>query len=206
MEEHNTRMTPQDELISLIIYCANFAAEKHSRQRRCNKEQTPYINHPIGVANILVQEGEVFDPDVIAAALLHDTVEDTETTFEEIEKYFGEKIRKIIEEVTDDKSLPKQERKQLQIEHAAKSSQEAKLVKLADILYNLRDLEKETPVGWTSERVHEYFEWAESVVNGLRGTNGIIEDYLDEIFYNHAVMEEQNKKDKYHDNESDKKS
>lgn len=106
----------------------------------------------------MVQEGDIYDPDVIVAALLHDTVEDTETTFEEIEKHFGQKTRKIVEEVTDDKSLPKQERKRLQIVHAPKSSREAKLVKLADKLYNLRDLEKETPVGWSSERVDEYFK------------------------------------------------
>lgn len=89
---------------------------------------------------------------------MHDTVEDTDTTFEEIENYFGEEVEKIVKEVTDDKTLPKLERKRLQIVHAPNSSYKAKLVKLADKLYNLRDLEKETPVGWSSERVHEYFK------------------------------------------------
>lgn len=105
-----------------------------------------------------MEEGDVYDPSVIVAALLHDTVEDTDTTFEEIEEHFGAKVRKIVEEVTDDKSLPKQERKQLQIDHAPNSSPEAKLVKLADKLYNLRDLEKEIPEGWSIERTNEYFK------------------------------------------------
>jgi (p)ppGpp synthase/HD superfamily hydrolase len=112
----------------------------------------------LGVANILIHEAEIYDPIVIMSALLHDTVEDTDTTFEEIENHFGKNVSKIVEEVTDDKNLPKQERKRLQIIRAACSSHEAKLVKLADKLYNLRDLEKETPVGWTTERVNEYFK------------------------------------------------
>lgn len=106
----------------------------------------------------MIKEGAIYDPVVIVAALLHDTVEDTDTTFEEIKSHFGEKVQKVVAEVTDDKTLPKLERKRLQIVHALTSSYEAKLVKLADKLYNLRDLEKETPVGWSSERVHEYFK------------------------------------------------
>ncbi|XP_001600589.1 guanosine-3',5'-bis(diphosphate) 3'-pyrophosphohydrolase MESH1 [Nasonia vitripennis] len=176
----------KNKLVYLVVKCANFAAIKHSRQRRLNKEKTPYINHPIGVANILVEEGEVCDPAVIVAALLHDTVEDTDTTFEEIEEHFGAKIRKIVEEVTDDKSLPKLERKRLQIEHAPNSSHEAKLVKLADKLYNLRDLKKEIPEGWSIERVNEYFKWAKLVVDGLKGTNIKLEKLLDDMFIKHS--------------------
>lgn len=112
----------------------------------------------LGVANILIQEGMVFEPIVILAAILHDTVEDTDTTFEEIEKEFGYKVTQVVREVTDDKTLPKARRKQLQIEHAPNLSREAKLVKLADKLYNLRDLKKSIPIGWTSERVTEYFK------------------------------------------------
>lgn len=100
----------------------------------------------------------VFEPIVILAAILHDTVEDTDTTFEEIEKEFGYKVTQVVREVTDDKTLPKARRKQLQIEHAPNISREAKLVKLADKLYNLRDLEKGIPIGWTNDRVKEYFK------------------------------------------------
>uniref|UniRef100_A0A0A9XSU8 Guanosine-3',5'-bis(diphosphate) 3'-pyrophosphohydrolase MESH1 n=1 Tax=Lygus hesperus TaxID=30085 RepID=A0A0A9XSU8_LYGHE len=173
-------------LLPQIIKCANFCAVKHQSQRRKNKDQTPYINHPIGVAYILTEEAGVSDPDVIMAALLHDTVEDTDTTFSEIETLFGANIKSIVEEVTDDKSLPKMTRKQLQIDHAPTSSHQAKLVKLADKLYNLRDLHRETPVGWTPERVKEYFIWASQVVEGLRGTNKTLEDKLDNILSEHV--------------------
>lgn len=131
----------------------NFAAIKHRDQRRKDSKETPYINHPVGVAHILSSEGNITDLDVLMAALLHDTVEDTDTSIDEIENVFGPKIRGIVAEVTDDKSLPKQERKRLQIEHALTASREAKLVKLADKLYNLRDLQKEIPQGWTEVRL-----------------------------------------------------
>lgn len=100
----------------------------------------------------------IFEPVVILAAILHDTVEDTDTTFVEIEKEFGYKVTQVVREVTDDKTLSKAKRKQLQIEHAPNISREAKLVKLADKLYNLRDLKKDIPTGWTNERVQEYFK------------------------------------------------
>lgn len=171
----------QRKVVKDLIRCVDFCARKHKNQKRKDSEGTPYINHPVGVAHILTEEGGVTDPDVIMAALLHDTVEDTETTLEEIENIFGEKIRNIVDEVTDDKNLPKMIRKQLQIEHAPGSSHEAKLVKLADKLYNLRDLQRETPVGWDEKRVKEYFIWSSKVIEGLRGTNKIIEDELDKI-------------------------
>lgn len=116
------------------------------------------------------------------AAILHDTVEDTDTTFQEIEDKFGLAIRNIVAEVTDDKSLPKMVRKQLQIEHASSSSHKARLVKLADKLYNLRDLQRCLPEGWTEERRVDYFKWAKQVVDQLQGTNPIIERELYSIF------------------------
>ncbi|XP_029162703.1 guanosine-3',5'-bis(diphosphate) 3'-pyrophosphohydrolase MESH1 [Nylanderia fulva] len=176
----------KEELLSSVIKCTNFAAEKHRNQRRKDVNQTPYINHPLGVANILIQEGNVFEPIVILAAILHDTVEDTDTTFAEIEKEFGHKVCQVVREVTDDKTLPKAERKRLQIEHAPNISREAKLVKLADKLYNLRDLEKCVPIGWTSKRVKEYFKWAKAVVDGCRLTNLALEGELDILFARHC--------------------
>lgn len=92
---------------------------------------------------------------MIQAAILHDTVEDTETTFDEIEQEFGVNVKNIVVEVTDDKSLPYSERKRLQIVHAKDSTYQAKLVKLADKLYNLRDLQSCIPDGWTE--VLNYF-------------------------------------------------
>lgn len=105
-----------------------------------------------GVAYILTNEAHITDPEVIQAAILHDTVEDTDTTFEEIEREFGANVRSIVEEVTDDKSLPYAERKRLQIVHAKDSTIQAKLVKLADKLYNLRDLQQISPEGWDEVR------------------------------------------------------
>ena len=112
---------------------------------------------------------------------MHDTVEDTETTIGEIEENFGDHVRSIVAEVTDDKSLPKAERKRLQVVNAPKKSREAKLVKLADKLYNLRDLDRVTPVGWSEARVTQYYEWAGQVVSGLKGTNEILEKKISEI-------------------------
>ncbi|XP_022303701.2 guanosine-3',5'-bis(diphosphate) 3'-pyrophosphohydrolase MESH1-like [Crassostrea virginica] len=174
--------------VSEIIRCTNFAAIKHKDQKRKDKEGTPYINHPIGVANILTQEAGISDVAVIQAALLHDTVEDTNTTFEEIQDHFGEEVTGIVREVTDDKNLPKLERKQKQIEHAPHASYKAKLVKLADKLYNLRDLNRCTPVGWSQERVTEYFEWAKRVVDGLKGTSPVMEDQLTQLFKERSIL------------------
>ncbi|CAJ1049890.1 guanosine-3'%2C5'-bis(diphosphate) 3'-pyrophosphohydrolase MESH1 [Xyrichtys novacula] len=131
----------------LLLETVNFAAEKHRNQRRKDPDKTPYINHPIGVARILSHEGGVTDIQVLQAALLHDTVEDTDTSPAELEEKFGSVVAGIVQEVTDDKSLPKQERKRQQVEHAPHCSHQAKLVKLADKLYNLRDLNRCTPTG-----------------------------------------------------------
>ena len=135
-----------------LLKAADFAAKKHRDQRRKDSAMSPYINHPIGVAHILTDEGGVTDLAVLQAALLHDTVEDTDTSFEEIEEHFGREVRDLVAEVTDDKRLPYAERKRLQIVNAPKKSPKAKLVKLADKLYNLRDLSRETPRGWSDER------------------------------------------------------
>lgn len=172
----------------LLLETVNFAAVKHRNQRRKDSEGTPYINHPIGVARILTHEGGITDIEVIQAALLHDTVEDTDTTIEELEAAFGQTVARIVQEVTDDKTLLKQERKRRQVEHAPHCSHQAKLVKLADKLYNLRDLNRCTPTGWTAERVQEYFVWAAEVVRGLRGTNPVLEGKLEELLKQRSVQ------------------
>jgi len=166
-----------------ILYtkCIDFAAQKHRDQRRKDAEKTPYINHPIGVAYLLT-EANVIDQNVLMAAILHDTVEDTDTSFDEIEKHFGKAVRDIVAEVTDDRSKPQQERKQLQVKNAKTKSHEAKLVKLADKLYNLRDLERCIPVGWTEERRDAYFVWAKKVTDNLRGNNNQLENALDDMY------------------------
>ncbi|XP_069544913.1 guanosine-3',5'-bis(diphosphate) 3'-pyrophosphohydrolase MESH1 [Brachyistius frenatus] len=171
----------------LLLETVHFAAEKHRHQRRKDPEATPYINHPVGVARILTHEGGVADIEVLQAALLHDTVEDTDTSLAELEVTFGPVVARIVAEVTDDKRLAKEERKRLQVEHAPHCSRQAKLVKMADKLYNLRDLNRCTPVGWTAERVQEYFVWASEVVKGLKGTNPVLEEKLGELFKQRGI-------------------
>ncbi len=168
--------------LPLFLRALAFAADKHRDQRRKDAAASPYINHPIALANVLVGEGGVTDPDVLAAALLHDTVEDTQTTPAELAAAFGPAIAGIVAEVTDDKSLPKAERKRLQIEHAVAMSRQAKLVKLADKICNLRDMAVHPPAKWDLARRREYFEWAKAVIDGLRGVHPRLEALFDAAY------------------------
>jgi GTP diphosphokinase / guanosine-3',5'-bis(diphosphate) 3'-diphosphatase len=170
------------EQVGHLLAALVFASDKHRDQRRKDAQATPYINHPIGLVNILWHEAGVYDPVVLMAALLHDTVEDTDTHFEELEQHFGREVEQIVRQLTDDKSLPKAVRKQLQIDHAAAASDAAKLVKLADKIYNLRDLVKSPPVGWSVMRQREYCEWAKQVVDQLRGVHPTLEALFDAIY------------------------
>jgi guanosine-3',5'-bis(diphosphate) 3'-pyrophosphohydrolase len=168
--------------VGLILDALEFASQKHRDQRRKNLEASPYINHPIGLATILWNEGGVERPVVIAAALLHDTIEDTDTTADEIRKRFGARIAGIVLEVTDDKSLEKAVRKELQVKHAAKISREAKLVKLADKISNLRDMAASPPATWPLSRQREYFDWARQVVDAMRGVHPRMEALFDAAY------------------------
>jgi guanosine-3',5'-bis(diphosphate) 3'-pyrophosphohydrolase len=168
--------------LALLLKALAFAAHKHRDQRRKDAEASPYINHPIALADVLVNEGGVTDFEVLCAALLHDTVEDTATTHEELLDAFGSRIARIVAEVTDDKMLAKSERKRLQIEHAPKLSREAKLVKLADKICNLRDVVVRPPAKWDLARRREYFEWAKRVVDGLRGVHPKLEAAFDAAY------------------------
>jgi len=179
---HSSPITAAGASLPLIVRALEFAAHKHRDQRRKDAQASPYINHPIALANVLVSEGGVDDPVVLSAALLHDTVEDTETTTAELREAFGEKIAAIVGEVTDDKNLVKAERKRLQIEHAAHISREAKLVKLADKICNVRDVANHPPAKWDLTRRREYFEWAKAVVDQLRGIHPALEKKFDEAY------------------------
>ncbi len=166
----------------LLLHSIDFACKKHRDQRRKNKIAAPYINHPVGVAHILWTEGGVRDIDVLQAAVLHDTVEDTDTTHEELVKEFCQRVAGIVEDVTDDKSMPKDKRKRHQVEHAKHISQEAKVVKLADKLYNLRDLRDCPPSGWDVKRIQGYFVWCQAVVKSVSGANYLLEEALKDLF------------------------
>jgi guanosine-3',5'-bis(diphosphate) 3'-pyrophosphohydrolase len=168
--------------VSIVLAASAFAADKHRDQRRKGAEASPYINHPIAAANLLANEADILDPITLAASLLHDTIEDTGTTMDEIVRSFGPEVAAVVAEVTDDKSLPKQERKRLQVEHAGGLSARAKLVKLADKICNLRDLRRSPPADWPLERRREYFDWTKHVIDRLRGANPKLEALFDAEF------------------------
>ena len=172
--------TPNE--IQLLVRAIAFAAEKHSSQRRKDAAESPYINHPIALVDVLANEGNVTDIETLCAAALHDTIEDTATTADELKSIFGEKITTIVLELTDDKSLPKHVRKEKQIEHAPHCSPEAKVVKIVDKICNLRNILAAPPADWSVERKREYFEWAAKVVNGVRGSNSELESVFDTLF------------------------
>ena len=170
-----------DETTGLLLRAIHFSADKHRDQRRKNSAKSPYINHPIEVAQTLWEIGKVRDPITLIAAVLHDTLEDTQTTSLEIQEIFGDDVLSVVLEVTDDKSLPKQVRKQLQIEHSPKISERAKLLKLADKSCNLFDLINSPPQDWEFKRKQEYVLWTEQVVAGLRGININLDANYDQI-------------------------
>ncbi|PRH19586.1 HD domain-containing protein [Burkholderia multivorans] len=165
-----------------LIAAIAFAADRHRNQRRKDEEASPYINHPIALADVLANEVGIEDERVIVAAVLHDTIEDTETTELELLRLFGKDVADIVLEVTDDKSLRKETRKRLQVEHAAHISRRAKLVKLADKICNLRDIAQHPPADWPLERKQAYFDWAKSVVDRMRGVHPGLEAIFDAAY------------------------
>jgi len=167
--------------VARILQAITFAALKDKDQRRKDAKASPYINHPIQVATLLATDGGISEETVILAAILHDTVEDTETTFEELEQHFGSAVSALVREVTDDKRFSKEERKQLQIEHAARSSVWAKQIKIADKICNVRDVLLSPPPDWTEDRRREYVAWSVQVVNCCRGTNTSLETIFDTL-------------------------
>lgn len=167
--------------LSKFTQAISFAAKKHKLQKRKGADEEPYVNHVLEVAHLLANVGKVEDFDVLIAAVLHDTIEDTETTETEITEKFGASVGKLVMEVTDDKSLPKAHRKELQIEHAPHLSNGAKLIKLGDKISNIRDVTENPPDNWSRERRIEYVEWGEKVINGLRGTNEELEKHFNEL-------------------------
>lgn len=153
--------------VALLIDAIDFAAFKHREQTRKGRTKAPYINHPVGLARVLAVEGGVTDAATLAAAVLHDTIEDTKTTAAELESRFGRTIAGVVAEVTDAKTQSKRMRKVLQIQHAPHLSERAKLVKLADKICNLRDIVARPPEDWPLKRKQEYFDWAARVVEEL---------------------------------------
>ncbi len=169
-------------LVAELVDAAAFAAEKHRNQRRKDADASPYINHPLALARVLAVEGGIGEREPLLAALLHDTVEDTDTTEAELVERFGAVVAAVVMEVTDDKALAKAERKAAQVAHAPHLSRAAKLVKLADKIANVRDVASNPPAGWPLERRREYFDWARRVVDGLRGVHPALEASFDAAY------------------------
>jgi (p)ppGpp synthase/HD superfamily hydrolase len=175
------RQMPEYTDLAILLKAIRFAAERHRFQRRKGADASPYINHPVEVAELLADIGGVADLATLVGAVLHDTVEDTGTTPAELEVLFGAEVRSLVAEMTDDKSLPKEKRKQLQIEHAPTLSPRAKEIKIADKIINVLDIIHSPPTGWSPERKQEYLEWAAKVVAGCRDVNQRLDRRFDEV-------------------------
>jgi len=167
--------------LALVLRAASFSADRHRHQKRKGDDPPPYINHPLEVASILANVGGISDVTTLVAALLHDTVEDTTASPEELEQQFGPRVRALVEEVTDDKALEKAERKRLQIEHTPTLSVAAKQIKLGDKICNMRDVVENPPPDWKLSRRLDYLDWAELVVAGCRGANERLERHFDQV-------------------------
>lgn len=164
----------------LVVKALSFATHKHRHQRRKNRQATPYIEHPIAVMRLL-WDADVRDPVVLAGALLHDTLEDTDATPEELEEAFGPEVAEVVAHCTDDKDLPKGERKRRTIEHVARAPRRARLVKLADRIANCGGLAEHPPKDWSATRIGQYHDWSRQVVDALRGTHLGMEAHFDSI-------------------------
>ena len=181
-----TRRSPRTEVTAIpetavLLEALRFSADKHRDQRRKDRGASPYINHPIAVAHVLATVGGVNDLTTLLGAVLHDTLEDTDTTPEELEEKFGREVRVVVQELTDDKTLPKTDRKRLQIEHARLASQRAQVIKVADKICNVLDVTYSPPANWSTQRRREYLDWTERVVAGCRDCNHALERHYEDV-------------------------
>jgi len=166
--------------MNLVLKATQFAALKHCDQRR-KDGKTPYIIHPISVAMILSEIGSIEDPEILSAALLHDTLEDTDTSAHELDKNFGSRVRIIVEELTDNDMLTFSQSKQMQIENAPYLSKNATLVRIADKISNVSDVIENPPPEWNQKRCNKYVDWAEAVMNNCQKVNQDLENHFFEL-------------------------
>ena len=183
--------------ISLLVHAIHFSAIAHSAQRRKDEAKTPYINHPIEVMHILMEAG-ITDVTILCAAVLHDTIEDTGVTYQQLADHFSPQVADMVQECSDDKSLPKEIRKQEQIKHAKHVSDGAKLIKAADKLSNLSSLDSTPPAKWSPAEIDGYFTWAYAVWLNLKGVNEVLDEKLCPLFEKRGLtslaLEEMEKK------------
>jgi (p)ppGpp synthase/HD superfamily hydrolase len=189
MASHDDHALPSAPL-QRILAAAHFAAQRHAGQRRKGLAGEPYINHLIEVAELVAASSEMVDTNLMMAAFLHDTVEDTGVTRDELEDLFGSDVAGLVMEVTDDKSLPKEKRKALQVQGAPKKSPRAQTLKLADKISNLRSILSSPPPDWSAQRKREYFEWARDVISGLSSPNKRLKEEFDQTYARYAELPE----------------
>lgn len=177
--------------VQRILAAARFAAEKHASQKRKGLAEEPYLNHLIEVADLIAGSSEILDTNLVMAGLLHDSIEDVGVTAEDLERRFGADVAGLVLEVTDDKSLPKETRKALQVQNAPHKSVRAQVIKLADKISNLRSILASPPANWSYERKRQYFDWANQVVSGLTAPNSGLKAEFDRVFarFDEAVQQ-----------------
>ncbi len=180
-------MTNPTNQLDAILSAAKFAADKHAAQKRKGKAEEPYIGHLLEVAQLISHAFPEPDPNLIIAGLLHDTIEDVGVTKDELVEHFGSEVADLVSEVTDDKSLPKAERKRLQVENAPHKSVRAQAIKLADKISNLRAIMASPPTDWDFQRQREYFEWAKRVVDGLTAPNTVLKEEFERTYRRGSV-------------------
>jgi (p)ppGpp synthase/HD superfamily hydrolase len=178
--------TPQSEAslraVQDVLNAAHFAAQRHAGQRRKGAAAEPYINHLLEVAELVSSALPGLDRNLVIAALLHDTIEDTTVTKNELAQTFGDDVAELVMEVTDDKALPKEERKRLQVIHAPNISLRAQVIKVADKISNLRSILSSPPAAWSVQRQREYFDWAKRVVDGLTAPNPKLKEEFERLY------------------------
>lgn len=167
--------------MAALLAAVHFAADQHRDQRRKGSDASPYVNHTIAVAELLASVAGVEDPDILQAAVLHDVLEDTEVSFKELERRFGATVAGLVAEVSDDKSLPSEERKEQQAHTAPRLSRGAKLIRIADKICNVFDVGQRPPSGWNPMRRRAYVAWTSRVVDGCRGVSPSLESRFDEV-------------------------
>ena len=180
--DSEAQRSPEIRAVHDVLKAAHFAAEKHSGQRRKGATAEPYINHPLEVAELVSGALAVPDTNLVIAALLHDTIEDAGVTKEELAQAFGADVAELVAELTDDKTLPKAERKRLQVVNAPKKSVRAAVVKIADKMSNLRGILSSPPTDWSVQRRREYFDWARQVVDALTLPNQKLKAEFDRLY------------------------
>ncbi len=183
----------REEDAGVVFDALIFGAEKHKAQVRSNLKKTPYIIHPIEVADFVMRIGKVYDKNVLSAALLHDVMDETGTTYEEIENRYGKIVSQYVQEMTVKKELTLKEQKKYQIIQAFHQTPSVAVIKLSDKLSNLKTLAQTPPASWSRDRIDQYFQWAQSVIENLPEANSFLKQAVKDVILNYWEKQDQPK-------------